>query len=83
MVYQLINHAANIDPPVSKSKGPGMGMIARQTIKEVLGVVVGVSGAFPPLRLAATGLLEIFERYDVCHMTYFICYLLTLIHDRP
>lgn len=82
LLYHLIDHAADIDPPIPKSKGPGKGAIAKHTIKEVLRVVVGVSSAFPPLKLAATGLLEIFERYDVSHMTYFICYLLTLLTGR-
>ena len=68
-------HSANIDT----RKSAGKGTIAKQTVKEVLRVVVGVSDAFPPLKSAAAGLLEIFERYDVCHLTCFICCLLTLV----
>lgn len=45
LLYQLMDHVANIDPPIPKSMGPGKGAIAKQTIKEFLRVIVGVSDA--------------------------------------
>jgi hypothetical protein len=78
-LIRLLGRAANINT----YKGPGKGAIAKRTVKEVLKVVVGVSDAFPPLKSAAAGLLEIFDRYDVCLLSKLICCPTHCGCDRP
>ena len=51
--------------PVNHQKTRDMGETAIQVVKASLKVVVLISNTFPPLHLAAVGLLEIFNRIDV------------------
>ena len=51
--------------PVNHQKTGNIGETAIQVVKESLKVVARMSDVFPPLKTAATGLVEIFDRIDV------------------
>ena len=54
-----------INMPDNHQKTNNMGETAIQVVKESLKIVARMSDLFPPLKTAATGLVEIFDRIDV------------------
>ena len=56
---------APINVPINHQNAGNMGETAIEVVKESLKLVARISDVFPPLKTAAAGLVEIFDRIDV------------------
>jgi hypothetical protein len=54
-----------INVPVNHQKTGNIGETAIQVVKESIKIVASFSTAFPPLKMTASALVEIFDRIDV------------------